>query len=68
MTVCVHSINCKMVDLLLGCEVLEGEDEAPVEVPLPGEGAVVHVRRLGILRTLQPPVHTNNNQQYPTVQ
>jgi hypothetical protein len=41
-------------DLLLSCQVLEGKDEAPVEVALPCEGAVVDVCGLGVLGTLQP--------------
>lgn len=44
-------------DLLLSHEIVEGVDEAPVEVPLPGDGMVVDVRvLLVLLLALQPAV------------
>ena len=44
------------MDLLLGDEVVEGEDEAPVEVALARQRAVVHVRLLRVVRrTFQEP-------------
>lgn len=36
-------------DLLLSHEVIEGEDEAPVEVALAGEGVIVHICVLPVL-------------------
>lgn len=43
-------------DLLLGHEIVEGVDEAPVEVALSCQGVVVHVRvLLVLLLPLQPP-------------
>ena len=42
-------------DLLLGHQVVEGVDEAPVEVALAGDGVVVHIRVLLVfLLALQP--------------
>lgn len=44
-------------DLLLSHEIVEGVDEAPVEVPLPGDGMVVDVCvLLVLLLALQPAV------------
>lgn len=43
-------------DLLLGHEIIEGVDEAPVEVALSGQGVVVHVGvLLVLLLPFQPP-------------
>ena len=47
------------MDLLLGDEVVEGEDEAPVEVALARQRAVVHVRLLRVVgRPLQESVES----------
>lgn len=44
-----HGLLLRDDNLLLRHEVIEGEDEAPVEVALSGQGVVVHVRVLLVL-------------------
>lgn len=49
--------------LLLGHQVVERVDEAPVEVPLPGDGVVVDVSvLLVLLLSLQPSVDVDRGQ------
>lgn len=50
-----HGLLARDDDLLLGHQVVEGEDEAPVEVALARQRPVVDVRALAVLRPLEPP-------------
>lgn len=50
-----HGLFLRDYNFLLRHEVIEGEDEAPVEVALSGQGMVVHVRvLLVLLLSLEP--------------
>lgn len=52
-----HGLFLRYYNLLLRHEVIEGEDEAPVEVALAGQGVVVYVRvLLVLLLSLEPSV------------
>lgn len=52
-----HGLLLRDYDLLLGHEVIEGEDEAPVKVALTSQGVIVHVCvLLVLLLPFQPPV------------
>ena len=60
---CVQTVEVLLLlhhhDLLLG-EVLKGEHQTPVEVPLSIQGAVVDISLLGVIQSLEPPAVRSN--------
>ena len=55
-------MDSKSINLFFSGQVVEWEEEPPVEVALAGQGPIVDVGLLGIVRTFEPPVQKNKDQ------
>jgi hypothetical protein len=54
-TILIRFKNCFFVYLFFRSQVLEGEDESPIEVSFSGQRSVVNVGLLGVVGSFQPP-------------